>query len=655
MRRSRRVRHGAMIGLALTVFALTLLSLLGTVETRRSALDVSRAAGLAEAYNRAHNAVAAQESLERKYRLEPSPEARGLHQAAIADLRQALADIGARGDADDRRAVDTLRAMAARYQSAVTHMFVAIDAGDQATILRIDNEETDPSFEQMSNLVQLETDQHGRAAAHAIADLRRVERLVFIVTIIGSAAGTCLLVMFAMIGLGYQRALMKQADDSRHQALHDPLTGLPNRILFTDRLEQALLAGQRTGTNTTVMLLDLDRFKEVNDTLGHQYGDELLRQVATRIGGTLRASDTVARLSGDEFAVLMPHAGEAAAAGLASRILTAVHSSFTLYDVTVDVEASIGVAVSPAHADSADSLVRCADIAMYAAKDNKTGVQVYRPEMHAHDSTRLLLLGDLRRALDDPGQLVVHYQPKINLQFGELSGVEALVRWHHPVRGMVQPMDFIPIAETTGLINRLTNHVLRLSIAQARAWLDLGQLIPVAVNLSPRCLLDTNLIRHVTDLLQEYQLPARLLRLEVTETAVMANPALALATLTELHDLGIRLSIDDYGTGYSSMAYLKRLPVDELKVDSSFVLNMNTDHSDAALVRSAIDLGHSLGLAVVAEGVEGSQHVTALRDLGCDTAQGYHYARPMPADNLTTWIQEHHVSTPRTPVHSQAC
>jgi diguanylate cyclase (GGDEF)-like protein len=431
--------------------------------------------------------------------------------------------------------------------------------------------------------------------------------------------------------------------------LHDPLTGEPNRTLFTDRLEQALLAAQRTGTKTAVMLLDLDRFKEVNDTLGHQYGDELLRQVAARISGALRASDTVARLSGDEFAILMPHAGEAAATGLAERILTALYRSFTLNDVTVDIEASIGAAVAPTHADDTATLVRYADIAMYAAKDNKTGVVIYRPEMHTGDSTRLLLLGDLRRALDTTDQLVVHYQPKVNLRFGELCGVEALVRWQHPVRGMVQPMDFIPIAETTGLINRLTTHVLRLAIGQARAWLDLGLLIPVAVNLSPRCLLDTSLIHHVTDLLRQYGLPAGLLRLEVTETAVMANPALALATLTELHALGIRLSIDDYGTGYSSMAYLKRLPVDELKVDRSFVLNMDTDHSDAVLVRGAIDLGHNLGLTVVAEGVEGSQHVTALQILGCDVAQGYHYARPMPADNLITWIRHHHIGAPRTP------
>jgi diguanylate cyclase (GGDEF)-like protein len=648
MWRSQWVRRGAVVGLALTVLSLTVLSIVGVASTRRSAQDVTRSAALAEAYSRAHYAVAAGESLERKYRLEPDPAVRVRHREAAADLQRALTDVLARGGPTDRHTVDTLRVMVARYQTAVAHMFAAIDNGDEATILRIDNNETDPAFQQMSNLVQSATDQHAKAAAKAVDDLRRVEAVVFVTTTVGFAAGLCLLAVFAMIAVGYQRALLNQAAASRYEALHDPLTGLANRTLFTDRVDQALLSADRTGSKTSVLLLDLDRFKEVNDTLGHQYGDELLRQVAGRISDALRASDTVARLSGDEFAILMPHAGEAAATALATRILASMHCSFTLNDVTVDVVASIGAALAPTHADDTTALLRRADIAMYDAKDTKSGVVLYRPDMHTKDSTRLVLLGDLRRALDTTDQLVVHYQPKISLQLGELCGVEALVRWQHPERGLVQPLDFIPIAETTGLINRLTTHVLRLAIGQARTWLDTGLAIPVAVNLSPRCLLDAGLVQHVTDLLEEHQLPADLLRLEVTETAIMANPALALSTLTELHDLGIRLSIDDYGTGYSSMAYLKRLPVDELKVDRTFVLNMDTDHSDATLVRSAIDLGHNLGLTVVAEGVEGSQHVAALQDLGCDIAQGYHYARPMPPENLTAWIRQHNANTPST-------
>jgi EAL domain-containing protein (putative c-di-GMP-specific phosphodiesterase class I) len=266
---------------------------------------------------------------------------------------------------------------------------------------------------------------------------------------------------------------------------------------------------------------------------------------------------------------------------------------------------------------------------------------MYEPAATSHQPNRLLLLGDLRRALEQPGELVVHYQPKIGLPLGDLCGVEALVRWLHPTRGLVSPADFIPVAENTGLVNLLTTNVLRQAIAQAAAWLTAGLRVPVAVNLSARCLVDPTLLDRVRGLLEEQALPPELLRLEVTESAVMANPALAQHTLTGLNRLGVRLSIDDYGTGYSSMAYLKRLPVDELKVDRSFVFHMTeAGNDDAILVRSAIDLGHNLGLTVVAEGVEQAQHVSALRALGCDVAQGYHFARPMPPGQLLTWFRE---------------
>jgi diguanylate cyclase (GGDEF)-like protein len=641
---SHRVRRAALVGLAVTLLALIGLSVLGSASTRSSAQTVARSAALAEAYGRAHDAVAAEESLERKYRLEPGGAVRAAHRAAGDDLDRALGDIGVRGGPADRRLVDTLRVLHDSYRWTVASMFTAADAGDDATVERIDNQQTDPVFTRMSDLVQAATDQHARVAAGAVAGLHRVEGLVFLTTAVGLAVGVCLLAVFAVVAVGYHRALLRQAALGQHQALHDALTGLPNRTLFADRLTHALLSCRRSGDSVAVLLLDLDRFKEVNDSLGHQYGDELLRQFGTRVDSVLRAGDTLARLSGDEFAVLLPNAGAEEATALAERVIAGVHQSFTVHDVTVDVEVSVGVAVAPAHAEDTEALLRCADVAMYAAKDAKTGLVVYRPEMHIHDSPRLLLLGDLRRALDATDQLMLYYQPKVGLRFGEVCGLEALVRWQHPTRGMVAPADFIPIAETTGLINRLTSYVLRQAIQQAREWLDRGLSVPVAVNLSPRCLLDASLPTQVTSLLEEYRLPATLLRLEVTETAIMANPGLAMATLTSLHNLGVRLSIDDYGTGYSSMAYLKRLPVDELKVDRSFVLNMTGDDNDAILVRGAIDLGHNLGLTVVAEGVEGSEHVTALQDLGCDIAQGYHYARPMPPDELGRWLETHHTT-----------
>jgi diguanylate cyclase (GGDEF)-like protein len=633
------------VGLAVILLALTALSVLGAASTRRSADAATRSATLSAAYNRAHAAVAAEESLERKYRLEPGADVRRRHRAAGDALQSALFDVYEHGTGDDRALVDSLRAQHDGYVVAIERLFTAVDAGNAAVVLRIDNDEVDPAFDSISELVEAATDEHARAATDALRRLRRVEGIVFGTTIGGFAVGLALLAAFAVVAISYQRQLLREAAQSRHRALHDTLTGLPNRALLNERLTQAL-AGRSGDESLAVLILDLDRFKEVNDTLGHQYGDELLRQVAQRACDTFRKSDTVARLSGDEFAVLLPDTNGPDALALAERLIAEIHRSFAIDNVTVDVEASVGLAVAT-DTDTSETLLRCADIAMYAAKDAKTGAVLYREEMHTEDTSRLLLLGDLRRALDGADQLELHYQPKVSLSSGNLCGVEALVRWQHPIRGMISPADFIPIAETTGLINRLTSLVLRMGIRQSRAWLDDGLAVPVAVNLSPRCLLDPTLVTQVTDLLREFDLPTHLLRLEVTETAVMAEPRVAMTTLTQLHDLGIKLSIDDYGTGYSSMAYLKRLPVDELKVDRTFVLNIDSDQDDAALVRGAIDLGHNLGLTVVAEGVEGAAHVAALHQLGCDIAQGFHYARPMPPSDLADWLRTHE-TTPST-------
>jgi diguanylate cyclase (GGDEF)-like protein len=441
--------------------------------------------------------------------------------------------------------------------------------------------------------------------------------------------------MAAAMVIRHQK-LRHQSALYRHQTQHDTLTGLPNRALFAERLGQALAQPGRTEPAMAVMLIDLDRFKEVNATLGHRHGDLLLQEIGPRLQAVLRAPDTVARLGGDEFAVLLPDTDEAAAA-TAQRILATLHASFTLADVPVDLEASIGVAIAPTHGQDTEDLLRHADTAMYHAKQTNAGVAIYDPETHLRTPGRLLMLGQLRRALNRPGELVLHYQPKVSLTGGNLCGVEALLRWHHPDRGPVPPAEFIPVAENTGLINALTTHALTLAIRQARAWLDDGHRVPIAVNLSARCLHDTTLPRHIAQLLAAHQVPPELLRLEVTESACITNPTRALAVLNAVHDLGIRLSIDDYGTGYSSMAYLKHLPVDELKIDRSFVTDIDTDN-DTALIHSAIDLGHSLGLTIVAEGIETENQAHILTDLGCDIAQGYYYARPMPPDDMTTWL-----------------
>jgi diguanylate cyclase (GGDEF)-like protein len=431
-------------------------------------------------------------------------------------------------------------------------------------------------------------------------------------------------------------ALQTSAERDRHQATHDALTGLPNWELLRDRLEQGLAAASRSAGEVAMLLIDLDRFKEINDTLGHSYGDKLLCQVGPRLQSVLREGDTVARLGGDEFAVLLPLvSGVGEAEQVAARLREALHRPFDVDGVALDVEASIGIVVSPWHGTDTEELLRNADIAMYAAKEVKAGAVVFRPEEHVAAPSRLTVLGDLRRALEGTDELFLHFQPKYTLDGERIEGAEALLRWQHPTAGLIPPDDFIPVAEGTGIILRLTERVLEMALAQMRTWTDAGHAVPVAVNLSTRCLLDSGLPDLVARLLARHGVRAELLRLEVTESAVMGDAARSIEVLQRLHDLGVKLSIDDFGTGYSSMSYLRRLPVDELKIDRSFVLGMTTTQHDAVLVRTAIDLGHNLGLTVVAEGVEGVEHVRALRALGCDIAQGYHYARPMGAAQLS--------------------
>jgi diguanylate cyclase (GGDEF)-like protein len=462
---------------------------------------------------------------------------------------------------------------------------------------------------------------------------------------LGISLAVFYLVVFRLIASASTRlrrqaeALQSSADRDRHQATHDALTGLPNWVLMQDRCERGLAAAARSDGEVALLLIDLDRFKEINDSLGHSYGDKLLCQVGPRLQTVLRDGDTVARLGGDEFAVLLPDVdGVGEAQAVAERLRESLHQPFDVDGVILDVEASIGIVLSPWHGTDTEELLRNADIAMYAAKELKGGAVVFQPEVHVSTPVRISVLGDLRRALDSDGELFLHYQPKITLNGERIEGLEALLRWQHPTQGLIPPGEFIPVAEGTGIILRLTERVLNLALAQQRLWLEGGHAVPVAVNLSTRCLLDAGLPELVRRLLAEHRVPAGLLRLEVTESAVMGDAARCMEVLQRLHDLGVHLSIDDFGTGYSSMAYLRRLPVDELKIDRSFVLGMTTTSQDLVLVRTAIDLGHNLGLTVVAEGVEGADHVDALRELGCDIAQGFHYARPMPAEQMTEML-----------------
>jgi diguanylate cyclase (GGDEF)-like protein len=402
----------------------------------------------------------------------------------------------------------------------------------------------------------------------------------------------------------------------------DALTRLPNRRAFTAGTQAALA---RTPAHpaepvAALLLVDLDGFRTVNDQFGHGIGDLL------------------ARLGGDEFAVLMTHAGPEAAHAFAGRLAEAFTAPFVIGELTLDLEISVGTAAARP-GDDATALMRRADTALHTAKRDHTGFHDFTAGDTDDTSARIHLLGDLRRALDDPDQIVLHYQPQIDLRTGAPAGVEALARWQHPVRGLISPGDFIPVLEGTSLIHRFTEVVLAQALSQAQAWLSSGVRVPVSVNISSRSLLGMPLCDRVATLLEEAGLPGELLCIEITEHTLMQDPLTAIEALHRIRALGVRTSIDDYGTGYSSMTYLKTLPVDELKIDRSFVADMTADPRSQALVASTIDLGHNLGLTVLAEGVEDEATADALRGLGCDAAQGYYFAKPMPAEALAEQIR----------------
>jgi histidine ammonia-lyase len=435
-----------------------------------------------------------------------------------------------------------------------------------------------------------------------------------------------------------EEGLRRQAQLNRHQALHDSLTGLPNRVLFRDRVGQAVLAGQREGAEFAVLVMDLDRFKEINDTLGHACGDRLLVEVGTRLQSTVRGVDSIARLGGDEFAMLLMGECAQSVPGIMERIREALDRPFTLEDLPVQIDTSIGVALYPSQASDVDELIQRADVAMYVAKNANAGYAIYDAGQDRHDPGRLRLVSELRRAIDER-ELVLHYQPKIEFSSGRVTGLEALVRWLHPERGLVLPGEFIDVAQETSLIKPFTLYVVDEALRQCRALAQSGHEFSVAVNVSTRNLIDSNFPVEVAALLEKWDVRPELLELEITETAIVGDPFRMEAVLKRLAAMGLRLSVDDFGTGYTSLGYLSRLPINQLKIDRSFVANITSSEEDAMIVQSAIDLGRNLGLEVIAEGVEDADVWGRLRSLGCDVAQGFLMSRPMPAEELVPWLE----------------
>ncbi|GAB2911141.1 cyclic Di-GMP phosphodiesterase RmdB [Streptomyces mayteni] len=502
-------------------------------------------------------------------------------------------------------------------------------------------------------LLWLSSDPPGGLASLASGVLARqalvaVALLCIVPLIVVVAAHKPLLLPLFVVPLIALDSTFWMARDRAEDQLLDPLTGLPNRQWLLERTRVALDEADRAGERAALILIDLDSFRSVNDTLGHLTGDQLLLQIADRIRRQLPANAEAARLGGDEFAVLLPAVDSATSAQRTARaVLGSLSAPLELDGLTMVIEASAGVAVFPDHAPEAEGLLRRADVAMYGAKNDRSGVEVYDASRDSNTPDRLALLGDLRRALE-AGEVELHYQPKVRFD-GEVEGLEALVRWQHPDRGRIPPDEFIAIAETSGLMPRLTEYVLETALRQVARWRSAGLTVPVAVNVSPRDVYTPGFAGAVAARLARHGVPAGSLQLEITEHVMLEDPQQAADTLAGLTGHGVRMSLDDFGTGYSSLVHLRRLPVSELKIDRSFVARLTVDSEDAEIVRCTVELAHSLGLVVVAEGVEDDETWERLRDLGCDAVQGWLVAAAMPPAETTAWLRARGSGVPALP------
>jgi diguanylate cyclase (GGDEF)-like protein len=442
-----------------------------------------------------------------------------------------------------------------------------------------------------------------------------------------------LFVLLVPLLVRVSRRLRRYLERIQHQALHDDLTELPNRLHFRDRISHAVEAAEDDGSKVAVLLLDLDRFKEINETLGHDSGDALLRAFTHRLSELAGDDVFLARLGGDEFGLVAPGMGAGEARDLAGRVSSCLEATFLVKEVPLFIEASIGISIYPDHATEVEGLLQAADGAMYAAKDRRLGVFLYDGALDASTTDALTLVSELRPALER-NELVLHFQPQLELKSGEIVGAEALVRWQHPERGLLPPGAFVPFVERTGASRALSDYVLAAAAIQLRDWRTLGFDLGVAVNLTMFDLLDARLPERVEKLLERSGVEPERFELEITESVIMGDPARVFEVVEWLKAIGVRLAIDDFGTGYSSLSYLKSLPIDVLKIDRSFVMNMEANESDSAIVRSTVDLAHNLGLTVVAEGVDSAATLEELTRYGCDVAQGFHIARPCAADDF---------------------
>jgi diguanylate cyclase (GGDEF)-like protein len=634
-----QVQRWVAAALAVILLILTAAAMAGSWRQAEIAESMAAESTRTDAYQRASYLAALEIGLLQGTLRDPHGEERDALSEVAGELQADLAAMAAHTDAYTDANRDLVR-IRLGLQPAIDNYLALSDRGTVAAAQELLENDIEPVYEEFLETLRDEQDDRVEQYAERLARAKQDSRLLQLGTVLTFVLGLAVLSLLAWSRRTHRRVIERMA-------AHDSLTGLPNRAAFHARAVAALTRVKPGGFQPTALMLDLDGFKDVNDSLGHHMGDLLLTQVAQRLRGCIRPHDTVARLGGDEFAILLVDAEPATGELAAERIAHALNKPFVIDGIVLDIEASVGI-VTASPGDDVATVLRYADTAMYAAKEHRLGHTRFDPAQANDTAARLTMLGDLRRALDTDGEIELHYQPKVSVDTGEVIGAEALARWRHPTKGMIQPNDFIPVLEGTSLVRRFTTQVLDLALAQARTWVDAGHHIPVAVNVSTRCLLDATFADGVADALATADVPGTMLCIEITENTVMSDPERAIEVLHRIRALGVKTAIDDFGTGYSSMAYLKILPVDEIKVDRSFVRDMATERSNYVLVESAVDLGHNLGLAVVAEGVENEPIVAALQELGCDVAQGYHFARPLPAHELTAMLSHQTAPQPRT-------
>jgi diguanylate cyclase (GGDEF)-like protein len=619
----------AAVGLTVFFVAVTVAGVMGTGHTRAAAKGATSAVRTMSALQTVQYLAAQEHAAISDYLSNGRPSDVTAHAAAARQMSQALDSLHSEAQAKSVPLISKLIAEHTRYLTVAPSEISLIRIGDLVAAQKIDNDQTDPAFATMgAQIAQLE----GAALTAGTGDMKVVARQTSFL----SAATPMVLGIAWLIGLAFAFALRRQQRKLYRAARTDPLTGLANRAELQKWCERAVAVAARSVSEPVLLLLDLDRFKEVNDTLGHHLGDQLLVQVGERIGQDAPATALVVRLGGDEFAVLLADGGASAGEQTAQRVREALQQTFTVAGMALDIDVSIGIAVLTA-GETASSLLRRADVAMYVAKETQTGAATYSAELDEHTTHALALMSEIRHALDHD-ELIVHYQPKIAVADGTVFGAEALVRWQHPTRGLLPPREFIPQVETTQLIYGLTIQVLTKALRQCQDWRSKDITIPVAVNVASRCFLDPEFPATVKDLLERFGLDPHLLVLEITETTVITDLPRATRAMQELHDIGVGLSVDNYGAGYSALTHLRDLPLTELKIDKHLVRDLAHSDHDAALVKSIIQLGHRFGLKVVAQGIEEPGAYERLRTLNCDLAQGHGIAKPMDNDTFTTWL-----------------